>query len=419
MIHNFIYAGVNKNLGLHIFRSCLTVLGIIFGTGAFVTMLSILEGAHQKELENLETLGIDNIFVQSVRPPETGKREGEEIAWTPLVYGLDEKDHHRFEKLQEARQVVGLRDLRKNIYAHGRKTDLQVLATEPGFLETSRSGLVAGRFISVADMDQLNAVCVLGEETAEILFRNANPIGKQVRVGTSWYQVVGIIHTPSSLRLGSAGNPARVVLIPYPTANSRHGMSAVRISEGAIESVKVAYDVLMVRVGDLNTIEAAADRIRRTLEVTHKKTDYEVVVPYELLRQREKTQSIFAVVMGAIAGVSLLVGGIGVMNIMLANVYERTHEIGICLALGSRPKDILCLFLTEAWILALMGGMLGLVTGAGMASAITRWAGWATVFTPMTLLGTIIIAGGIGTAAGVYPAVRASHLSPIEAVRHE
>ena len=410
-----------RSLGLHAFRSCLTVLGIIFGVGALVAMLAIAEGARRKTLKDLDTLGIDNVVVLSVKPPASQEKpkEGAGDNYINLsIYGLTDKDRARFSGFDNVLRVIGIRDLRRNVYAQGRQTDLQVLATEPGFVEATRSRLLGGRFLSELDEQQLNQVCVLGQEAAEKLFPKANPVGTWLKVSSSWYRVVGVVSTPSTLKIGSGSSLNRAILVPGATARATYGKRSYSGSGGR-EVLEVSYDALLAQVRSLGPIEATAERVRAALLATHKKTDWQVLVPYDLVKQSERAQKIFAIVMGAIAGISLIVGGIGVANIMLANVYERTREIGTCLALGARRHDVRRQFLLEALILSLLGGLMGLGTGVGMAHAVTAWAGWETALTPVSLLGALVIAGGIGILSGTYPAFQASRLAPIEALRHE
>lgn len=408
------------SLAQHAFRSFLTVLGIVFGVGALVAMLAIAEGARRKTIQDLNTLGVDNLVVLSVKPSGADQkiREGEEQI-DLQVYGLTGKDRLRFEGFDNVRRVIGIRDLRRDVYARGKRTDLRVLATEPGFIEATRSRLLAGRFLTETDMAQRNSICVLGREAADTLFPRENPVGSWVRVSDRWYRVAGISDTPSTITIGSGGSLNRGIFVPSTTTDAAYGKRVYRISGAAREAFEIVYDALLVQVLSLGPLAATADRLRSALKATHGLADTQVVVPYDLVRQSERSQRIFAIVMGAIAGISLVVGGIGVANIMLANVYERTREIGTCLAIGARRGDILRQFLTEATLLAGVGGLLGLGLGIGMAAAVTSWAGWETALTPLALALALGISGGIGILAGTYPAWRASRLSPIEALRHE
>jgi putative ABC transport system permease protein len=282
----------------------------------------------------------------------------------------------------------------------------------------------SGRFFTETDMNGQAGVCVLGAEMAPILFPLDSPLGKHVRVGSTYYQVIGVMEPRAPVpgaepAAESAQAAAHQMFIPLETAKVRYGEVLMRRRSGSFEAERVELHEVTVKVDKLERVAGVADAIKTAMEKYHKKMDYEIVVPLELLRRHERTKQIFNIVLGSIAAISLLVGGIGIMNIMLASVTERTREIGIRRALGARRHDIVVQFLVETVILSGAGGILGVLLGVGIPFVVTHFAGMKTIITLWSPAVAFTISALVGVVFGIYPAIRAANMDPVEALRHE
>ena len=270
-----------------------------------------------------------------------------------------------------------------------------------------------GRFISNADVVQKNLVCILGEEVSRLL-GDSGHLGEALRLEDRTYRIIGILHKRQWKRSKSPAlavrNYNRVIFIPIGT----------EVTDGLEQTRFGGISEIWLRVGKNNSVQACAEAVRRILNLRHGGVeDFQVVVPQELLNQAQKTQRIFNIILGCIAGISLLVGGIGIMNTMLASVAERTREIGIRRAIGAGQNHIIVQFICEAIVLTTVGGCLGIVLGAGSAVIISKVAGWKTVLTVWSIVTSILMAAGVGLASGLYPAIKAARLEPVRALRHE
>ena len=410
-----------QSLLLHTLRSALTVLGIIFGVCSVVAMLSIGEGASQEALERIRKLGTNSIIVRSVKPPEdnsasTGRSR-------VIEYGLTYTDARIIEKtLKAVDLVIPMRDLRQDVRFQDRRSDCRVIGTVPEYISSVNLQVSRGRFLSLMDEQLKNNVCVLSSAVAGELFRYHDPLWGQVKIGNDYYRVVGVMESRSS---ASNGNPSkqedfdRDVFIPLGAATSRIGETIMKVSTGSREMERVELHELKVRVRETEHVLDTARAIKAVLQKTHSKEDYELMVPLELLRQAEETKRIFNIVLGSIAGISLLVGGIGIMNIMLATITERTREIGIRRALGAKRRDIIMQFLVETIVLSSFGGILGIGLGVVIPHLVTKFSGMRTIVTLESLALAFGISAAIGILFGLYPARRAANMDPIEALRHE
>jgi putative ABC transport system permease protein len=267
-------------------------------------------------------------------------------------------------------------------------------------------------------------VCVLGAEMVAALFPLESPLGQEVRVGGGYYRVIGVMEprgqgAKAAAPASEAPPAAHQMFIPLETAKTRYGEVLHRVRSGSFEQERVQLHEVTVAVDRLERVSPVAEAIKQLLAHTHKKKDYEVVVPLELLRRAERTKQIFNLVLGSIAAISLLVGGIGIMNIMLASVTERTREIGIRRALGAKRRDIVTQFLVETVLLSGAGGVLGVALGMMIPYAVTRFAGMKTIITLWSPLLAFGISALVGIVFGLYPALRAARMDPVEALRHE
>ena len=423
------------NLALHKFRAFLAAMGIILGVASVEVMVSIIEGAKEESLNRFMTLGLDNILLQSAKPSKADAAKSSGSArgayYSAAEYGLLRKDLAHIRGFPEIRYAVGARDMRSSLFSsHGRELDLQVMATEPDYLSITRSGVQRGRFLTDTDGADHKRVCVLGEDAARKLFGFRDPLDGSVRIGTHWYNVVGVLENRASLKAAGGEDINNYVFIPLATARALNGDLSVRYGTGSAEAVRVQLDAIEIQMADTAAVVPTAERLKTYLEKTHKQKDYQLVVPYELMKQKEAEARTYAIVMGSIAGISLVVGGIGIMNIMLANVYDRRKEIGTRRALGARRRDILYQFLFEAGTLTTLGGAFGATMGYALGGYHYSWwkgqtlityitGGWPAIFTPWSAPLGMGVSCFVGIVFGLWPAYQAAKVNPIEALRSE
>ncbi|HEV2295732.1 MAG TPA: ABC transporter permease [Tepidisphaeraceae bacterium] len=408
------------DLALHKFRSALATIGIIFGVASVMAMISISEGAKRETLGRIARLGVDNIIVKSVKPSATdeGANQNEQRRWQ-AEYGLLRRDlEHVRQTFKEIRHVVGIRNMRMNLYArNGRQLDLAVIATEPDYLLITRSGMTRGRFLSELDQDNFAKVCVVGSDAARKLFIYDDPINQGVRIKGDWYNVIGILDNSAAVKDAGGDDINNQVFIPLRTARARYGDVSSQAQSGSFENVKIQLDQIAMQLTDSELVQATATRMENYLAATHKRKDYTLLVPLELMRQKVATQRIFTIVMASIASISLLIGGIGIMNIMLANVYDRRKEIGMRRALGARRKDIQRQFVFEAATLTSLGGLVGVALGYAGAWGVSTYAEWPTSVTPISIALSLGVSCITGVVFGLWPARQAARVNPIEALR--
>lgn len=416
-----------KSLWLHKLRSLLTALGMVFGVSSVIAMLAIGEGASYEAQEEIKKMGRENILIYSQKPTQDEQQTQGRSSFV-LEYGLTFKDVSRiYSTINGIRVVAPAREIQEYVHYHGNRVDTQILATVPWYADMRNRDLIKGRFFNQIEMDNKWNVCALDQSVAKDLFPLTDPIGKTVRVGENYYRVVGILADYSSSededeesdsKVSGATNIGRMY-IPIATAQAQFGETLVKQRSGSIEAEKVELHEVTVKVADMDMAVGTAMAIRTLLEKTHNKEDFKIVVPVELLETAKRTQRIFSIVLGSIAAISLIVGGIGIMNIMLATVTERTREIGVRRALGARQNDIVLQFLIETVILAGVGGLIGVGLGVTIPFAVTFFANMKTVITPLTPVIAFGISALVGIGFGIYPALRAARMDPVEALRHE
>lgn len=415
---------VYASLTRHLIRSLLATLGIVLGIAAVVAMLAIGEGGRREALLQIESQGVDNIILKSIKPAE-GNVQQSSRSFTQR-YGITQRDlEHIEEVFENVRLLVPIMDVRRDIFEGQTSTDIEAVATTPEFLEVTRCRLVdrRSRFLKPGDGQVLNPVCVMGVKAARRLFGHQDPLEKTVVIGNISFRVIGLMESIGGGRLGGQFELNNIVCMPLDTARSLWGGITFRMGRGIAEQVD--YDFLYLAAKDINAIPGTAGRLRTYLRSVHTQVDYEVQVPYELLQSTRKTQRIFTIVMTSIAAISLLVGGIGIMNIMLANIFERTREIGVRRALGARKRDILWQFLAESVLLTSIGGGLGAGVGiatAAVAELISRMggeAGLTAVVTSESLIVALAVSVITGITFGTHPAWKAAQLDPLTALRHE
>jgi putative ABC transport system permease protein len=421
-----------KSLWMHRLRSTLTSLGIIFGVSSVIAMLAIGEGASRDAQEKIAQLGSRNIIIKTVKPPEEQAAGGQQQAL--LEYGLTYRDAERFQNgIPNVQVIVPNRRISQQALYRNRRVSLELVGTVPWYPEISPTRLKFGRFLSTTDMHYKQGVCVLDARVVEELFAFDDPIGQDVKIGGNYYRVVGIAteqsQTPASAGLESrdatgarraTGANVGAMYVPLTTVRARFGEMSLQMSSDTGQTLeRVELQEIIVQVSDIDMVMGTRQSVETLLARFHRKNDYEIIVPLELMRQAKDFQRIFTIVLGSIAAISLLVGGIGIMNIMMATVSERTREIGIRRALGAKKRDIVIQFLSETLILTFSGGILGMALGALIPFLVTHFGQMRTVITGGSLALAFGISGAVGVAFGLYPAYRAANMDPIESLRHE
>jgi putative ABC transport system permease protein len=414
-----------KSLWLHRLRSLLTVLGIVFGVCSVIAMLAIGEGASFEAQEQIKNLGSQNIIVRSVKPPEEQKVSDKGSQNFVLQYGITYTDVKRIRAtIPGVTVVLPSRITRDYVWNISRRVDCDIVGTVPWYPALRNQRVASGRFFTENDMDAKSSVCVLGANVVPSLFPFESAIGRDVRVGGEYYRVIGVMEPRSAApnpneAEGQNNNATHEIFMPLETLRQRYGDILIRRRSGSFEAERIQLHEMTVKVDSLEDVTSVAEAVQTVMERNHPKKDYEVVVPLELLRRAERTKQIFNIVLGSIAAISLLVGGIGIMNIMLASVTERTREIGIRRALGARRRDIIVQFLVETVMLAGAGGILGVALGVAVPFVVSHAAGMRTIITFWSPLLAFGISGLVGVVFGIYPALRAAKMDPVEALRHE
>ena len=402
-----------SSLLVHKLRSLLTMLGMIFGVGAVVAMLSITAGVEKEMLAMIDQMGVNNIFIESREANDPNELQ----TVRAISPGLTFRDYRAIKE-----NIAGIELITPRKRFKPQKTlpktnqELpQLIGVLPNYKDIGNLRVVSGRFFSEDENLRSEAVCVLGEAAKVNLLGFDDAIGKYVKLNDTWLQVIGVMAPQGSSDSdegGGASNRNNIVIAPLNTVMRRF--------DDNMSWLKDEIDGVYIRVKPGTDSIETEGVVRAILASTHKDAgDFTVVVPAGLLEERRRTQFIFNIVMICIAGISLLVGGIGIMNIMLATVLERTREIGIRRAIGARQGDIVRQFLTEAVMISIVGGLIGIAFGFTLSRLIASAAGWSTVVTTSSIAVAFGVSVFIGLLFGIYPAVQAAKLDPIEAIRYE
>jgi putative ABC transport system permease protein len=415
------------NLRLHKTRSLLTSLGVIFGVGSVISMMAISKGAERSALSQIESMGIDKIIIYTKKPhfdTSGGNSSGRGAATSSVEdYGLDVRDYQFIRTMENVHHITTIRNTRQPITKGETRLDLKLCGVSLGFMKDTSCHLTSGRWFNEIDFRSPSTICVIGQNVKHRLFPlgATDVVGSNIRTPYASYRIVGIISNDNGTSLPEVGSPNDLILIPSNTDLSIYGNYASE-SQGRNrnKAILVDYDVMLVNVANLEYIDNTSKRLQNYLEKAHSKSkDWDMIVPLDLLKQRERTQKIFTIVMGAIASISLLVGGIGIMNIMLASVSERKKEIGTRRALGAQKFDILFQFLIETVILTTLGGCVGIGLGLGLSEIVKRYAEMPTEASMTNILGSLLISSFVGVVFGTYPAWRAAQQNPIDVLRSE
>ena len=411
------------NLRRNKLRSFLTMLGMIFGVGSVIAMLSVGAGARHEILARIGQLGIRNVIVNSVRPPEEKKPQTNDSNWIDY-YGLRFRDEQAIrETCPTIESVLPVNLAKQPVWYGSTRVDASVLGVRPRHLELFRLEGGRGRPFNAIDGATEAKVCVVRKSLIRELGAIRDPIGMPVRIGGFPFQIVGILEdeefaTPTRKAL-ALDDRAHEVYVPYTTSMRTFGTTTFIQRGGSEERSVVELDQLIVMARSSDLVYPTAKILAAILGKAHERKDYEIVIPLELLEQSEKTQAVFNVVMVLIAAISLIVGGIGIANIMLATITERTREIGVRRALGATRSDIVAQFLTETAAIGLIGGIFGCLFGLGVIQLLVHFTGWKAIIEPHYVLISFLISGAVAVLSGIYPARRAARLDPITALRYE
>jgi putative ABC transport system permease protein len=417
-----------KSLWLHKLRSILTALGVIFGVSSVIAMLAIGEGASRQAQKQIAELGTRNILISTIKPSRQ-ESASESAEQTVRQYGLTYEDTERIKAtIPDVEVVIPVRKLNKPARYRMNEVDVQVIGTVPWFTQTTPIRTLKGRFITLLDMDMKKGVCAIDQQVAKDLFGFDQIINSKLKVGQEYYTVVGVV-SPYNPEVSSSdfdlpetsgkGSVSGNVYIPVTTARSKFGELEIHLAGGSRSAEKVELQEIKVKVNSTENVIPVRDALAALLAQSHDQKDYKITVPLELLRQAAETKRIFSIVLGSIAAISLLVGGIGIMNIMLATVSERTREIGIRRALGATKADIVLQFLSETILLTTIGGFAGIAVGIIIPFAVSSATDMPTAITTLSLILAFGISAANGMLFGIYPAYRAANMDPIESLRHE
>ena len=403
-----------QNLLLHRLRSLLTMLGMIFGVAAVVSMLSIGAGARQKVMALIEQMGVRNLIVEAKETTEWqahSKIRKISPGLTFQDYRVIRDDVKDIEASTPRKRMTPSKTIPK-----AQEDVPAVYGVNPSYTTIGGLQMLQGRFFDQDEENRGAAVCVLGAAARSSLFGAADPIDQYVKVNEQWFRVIGVASPQLSSRTEVSGIPTQdlnnIIYVPLNAAILR--------LEDSYSDVRDEIDGIYLNLKEGADMPAAAQVVRAILDSSHHAAgDFSVIVPAELLAEQRRTERLFSIVMVAIASISLLVGGIGIMNIMLASILERTREIGVRRAVGARQSDIIRQFVVEAMLISFVGGTFGIIFGMVMSRLIALLAGWSTIVTVSSILLAFIVSISVGLVFGIYPAVKAARLDPVEAIRWE
>jgi putative ABC transport system permease protein len=402
-------------------RSFLTTLGVVFGVGSVIAMLAVGEGASIQAMEQIRALGSNNIIISSVKPISDSEKNQNSDSFMS-IYGIKDEDRERIMlSVPNVVRTVPIRIMNQKATIGERTQELRIVGTTADWFGIIKRPVMCGRVFTERDMSGDYAVCILTEFGARKMLANNKIIGQIVKISGFPFKVIGIVQNSA---LGGdtsiqAPDKRTDIYVPIDTMINRSGKAIVQSTSGSRTIELVDLHQLIVEIDSIDNVEKSAAAINTIFSKYHKKSDYEISVPLSLLRQAEATKRTFNIVLGSIAGISLIVGGIGIMNIMLASVTERTKEIGIRRAIGAKKRQITTQFLIETVVLSGIGGVIGVLVGILIPYLITVFSSMPTDVTPLSVIFSFGISITIGIVFGIYPAIRAANLDPIKALHHE
>ncbi len=412
-------------ISTHKLRSSLTVLGIVFGVSAVIAMLSIGEGAKQESLEQIAMMGMNNIIIRNRPQPDNQNQKNSDSK-------ISMKDAAAIKEICPFVESLAPQIERKLFVQYkDNRCETKLIGTNENYLSIFNYKLLKGRFINAYSLTNAANVCVIGYRIKETLFHFEDPIGKKIKIQDIWFDVIGVLEPKYSSAKQIEGLETSDrnydIIVPITSVINRVSKKvSASNNQGSRRWDPFKYidknsvDQITVKIKNADDITNANYLVKKILTRRHNNIpDFQITIPEELLRQSQKTQRIFNIVMGAIAGISLLVGGIGIMNIMLASVLERTKEIGVRRAIGASRYDILMQFLIEAIALSIIGGLIGVLLGYGMTKLISGYAGWRTIVNSWSIILSFGVSLITGLVFGIYPAKNAAEKEPIDALRYE
>jgi putative ABC transport system permease protein len=440
---NNLYIALDS-LGANRLRSFLTALGIIFGVSAVIAMLAIGKGANEEIMNHMKLVGVNNIVIkpktQEKKEQEEKKQSSEqtnapkqETGKNRFSKGLSLADAESIKKMVPTVSATSPEMIsEQNIIFGSKSSQLKVIGIQPSFFDINNIRLGVGTIFNQRQMESGDAVCIIGSDVKRKFFISEDPIGKTIKCGDQWLKIIGVTEekTISSATKENLGirDYNQDIYIPIQTSLVRFKNPSLYLGTGdnyredgpATNIIFHQLDQLIIQVHETETLSESAALINRMLKRRHNDVaDFEITIPEQLLKQQQKTKDVFNIVLSAIAGISLLVGGIGIMNIMLASVLERTREIGIRMALGAQKKDIVMQFLFEAVLISLTGGIIGILLGVSGAYLVDKLADIHTIISGISIALSFLLASAVGLIFGISPARKASQKNPIECLRHD
>lgn len=421
----------------HKMRSVLAVIGIVLAIAALLSMLSVSEGARQQILKDMERLGVHNIIVRSQRPPPRAQPKNQTNMNRLVQFGLTMTDLERCQKsLPGVEDIVWVHELKNPVLLQGRKITARVLGISERYFELNKVVLHRGRMLGVLDAEKGSKVCLVSVPLPAGVFQGNDPAGADLRIGGRVFEIVGTVRLDAPPGLGattavpenskqqregdasqeeSASNVC-TIFVPFKSAIENFSYVTAKNEAGSSEWYKLELDQITLKCRDPM---AVVKPLKAILQKDHKEADYEIVVPLELLNQRHRAQEVFNMVLLLVATLTLLVGGVGIVNIMLVSVTERTKEIGIRRALGARRSDIVVQFLIETSALTMTGGILGVLVGFAGVRAVEAYTQWPVTITFFAIAGSFLLSVASGILFGLYPATKAASVTPATALRYE
>jgi len=424
-------------------RSLLTTLGIIFGVASVIAMLSIGSGAQQEILEQMKTIGVNNIIIQAIKQEDkktssTEQNQNEDVSQKDArktSKGLSLKESNAIkETIPNVARVSSEVSYTVSALKNGIQKQAELKGVSQDYFSVLPIKIIQGRLFSDIQYSEAKPVCLISDKLKARLFSGENPIGKSVKCGETWFTVIGIyksMETTSNSTLG-VSNSAYQVIAPLTTVlqrvNDRSIITKNSLQRGRSNSSNAAkteedfnqIDKIVVQIDESENLSAVAEVIERQLSRKHNNAqDYKITVPLLLLQQEQRTKDIFNIVLGAIAGISLIVGGIGIMNIMLASVLERIREIGVRRSVGARKRDITMQFLIESVLISIFGGIIGILLGIALSLIIKYVTNILTIISPLSILISFSVAAAVGIIFGYAPAKKAAEQDIVESLRHD